>query len=653
ACPTLSSIARQMTDGQQFILGEFGNDGRPSVAWHVDPFGHSYVTGGLWSQVGFDAFAMHRINYRELNQRKLDKNLEFVWKGSSSLGEDGYIWVHLLDSAYRAPSQIFFFGGSQASYIQTDPRLPSYPVNYVELAESFISDTRTKSSWFRHEHILIPFGADFAHQNAYESMNQMDKLIKYVNSNATYNATMIYSTLAEYVSVVNALNLSWNLETNDFYPYADMAHSWWTGYFTSRPQLKQYVRSRENVLRPAEQCVFNETEIMNNITYLRHALDSAQHHDAVSGTATQNTTNDYMYMLQQGTLKVIPFTEQVAPYFLKKGSNIPTLVRDESLISSLTSDNVLVVVLYNSLGWNVTEVIEVPSNVSNIVVFDALGQQVLSQVNPVAPYAQSFDAAPSQFVVLFLAQLPPLSFTTYFIALRNDSRLAKTYRVRDVPSHSIGNGYYTLNFTTNPQTNGMFLSGLYNYDADMYFALNNTWLQYMPTGGTYSDGLQVGCLNVYMRLFFLFVELPTNLLLAQNSGAYVFRPAQDNRYTLSSSQESEMTMNNLMFRTWIAPGSSLAFLVATHGESQYNDTFIATVCGYSLEMNQFEYRYYRIDNQSWAQNPSFDFLVLNLNASQQSVHFRPAQSTVAYLFFFIFYFLFYVKKKKYIYIYIY
>lgn len=36
--------------------------------------------------------------------------------------------------------------------------------------------------------------------------------------------------------------LSRSLKTDDFFPYADNAHDFWTGYFTSRPALKRYER---------------------------------------------------------------------------------------------------------------------------------------------------------------------------------------------------------------------------------------------------------------------------------------------------------------------------------------------------------------------------------------------------------------------------
>lgn len=32
------------------------------------------------------------------------------------------------------------------------------------------------------------------------------------------------------------------MKRDDFFPYADNAHDFWTGYFSSRPALKRYER---------------------------------------------------------------------------------------------------------------------------------------------------------------------------------------------------------------------------------------------------------------------------------------------------------------------------------------------------------------------------------------------------------------------------
>lgn len=45
------AIIDQMTLGLNFLEETFGEDGRPLVAWHIDPFGHSREQASLFAQV--------------------------------------------------------------------------------------------------------------------------------------------------------------------------------------------------------------------------------------------------------------------------------------------------------------------------------------------------------------------------------------------------------------------------------------------------------------------------------------------------------------------------------------------------------------------------------------------------------------------------
>ena len=100
--------------------------------------GHSWVTGGLWAESGFDTFGINRINYMDLSEREANQDIEFIWKGSTSLGEDGYIFVHLLSGTYCTPGEIAFNNGDV--FIQTDSSLPTFQTNYIAMAESFMED---------------------------------------------------------------------------------------------------------------------------------------------------------------------------------------------------------------------------------------------------------------------------------------------------------------------------------------------------------------------------------------------------------------------------------------------------------------------------------------------------------------------------------
>ena len=74
---------------------------------------------------------------------------------------------------------------------------------------------------------------------------------------------MKYSSLAEYVRAVKRENLETYLLSNemglttlqggDFFPYIDEYSYSWTGYFTTRPNLKRYLRHLTSFVNAASQ----------------------------------------------------------------------------------------------------------------------------------------------------------------------------------------------------------------------------------------------------------------------------------------------------------------------------------------------------------------------------------------------------------------
>lgn len=105
--------------------------------------------------------------------------------------------------------------------------------------------------------------------------------------------------------------VEWPVKTDDFFPYSDCPHCFWTGYFTSRAALKRFERVASSFLLAARQ-IDAMTPIdssMNNATFevfesplfpLEDAVSIAQHHDAVSGTAKQHVADDYSLKLSYG-----------------------------------------------------------------------------------------------------------------------------------------------------------------------------------------------------------------------------------------------------------------------------------------------------------------------------------------------------------------
>lgn len=146
----------------------------------------------------------------------------------------------------------------------------------------------------------------------------------------SYGVRVQYSFLSDYINAVHSLNLTWPVFEGDFFVYNDNGTfhlnfniadaSFWSGYYTSRPWLKRYVRTRDALLNVGEQLFvlgralnldIDFTEAFDNLELIRQASSIATHHDAgisiypikflVSGTETQEVAEDYALRLQIGT----------------------------------------------------------------------------------------------------------------------------------------------------------------------------------------------------------------------------------------------------------------------------------------------------------------------------------------------------------------
>ena len=85
-------------------------------------------------------------------------------------------------------------------------------------------------------------GADFTFANAEAHFRNIDRLIHAVNKDGHVRAR--YSTPAEYVAAKRAEEEAWPLKNGtDFFPYATDTRRVWSGYFSSRPTLKGYMRT--------------------------------------------------------------------------------------------------------------------------------------------------------------------------------------------------------------------------------------------------------------------------------------------------------------------------------------------------------------------------------------------------------------------------
>ncbi|KHN31257.1 Lysosomal alpha-mannosidase [Glycine soja] len=432
----------QTTLGHQFIKEEFGVT--PRIGWQIDPFGHSAVQAYLLgAEVGFDSLFFARIDYQDRAKRKDEKTLEVVWRGSKSLGSSAQIFSGAFPENYEPPSNFYYEVNDDSPIVQDDVSLFDY--NVPERVNEFVAAAISQANITRTNHIMWTMGTDFKYQYAQTWFRQLDKFIHYVNQDGRVHA--LYSTPSIYTDAKHAANEAWPIKTDDFFPYADRVNAYWTGYFTSRPAIKGYVRLMSGYYLAARQLEYfkGKSALGPNTDSLAEALAIAQHHDAVSGTEKQHVANDYAKRLSIGyteaekvvAVSLACLTEGATKTgcrnpqtkFQQASSDCPLLNISYCPASEVDFSNGknLVIVVYNPLGWKREDIIRIPV-VNENVVRDSSGKKIQSQLVPIlddflglrnyhtVAYLGVSPTVKPKYWLAFSAAVPPLGFSTYYVS---------------------------------------------------------------------------------------------------------------------------------------------------------------------------------------------------------------------------------------------
>ena len=194
--------------------------------------------------------------------------------------------------------------------IVDDKRLATY--NVEERIDSFHDFLLHMKEHYRTNHLLITAGGDFQYQNALFSFKNWEKLMTHFNSKYK-DFKLIYSTPQEYLAAIHKTNIKLPTKYDDLFPYADGPNAYWTGYFTSRANLKGFVREGSSIYHLNQKLLsflLYQYDLPTTLTdpvlaaqtELHEALGVLQHHDAVSGTEKQHVAEDYARILNEGVL---------------------------------------------------------------------------------------------------------------------------------------------------------------------------------------------------------------------------------------------------------------------------------------------------------------------------------------------------------------
>ena len=304
--------------------------------------------------------------------------------------------------------------------VQADRRLEDY--NLDKKVQRLLDYAHWQASVTKGDeetmNIMFYLGSDFQYEAANEWFESLDILIDAVNSLPNSTVRAMYSTPSLYTYARNAEGLTWQVKKDDFFPYGISANAYRTGFYTSRPALKRYVRELSHRLQVARQLEVFSGGDGAATRALWEAMGVVQHHDAVSGTERQHVAYNYAYLLAKGAVSSDQLIAQsLAKLSTLKGSPLPFAQCPQanvSLCQTTQTGEPTAILVYNSQSRNQSFVVRFPVNASSGSVYDANGQLATNfALYPLQP-TEATAVGGAEYEVLVEVEVPAMGWSTLF-----------------------------------------------------------------------------------------------------------------------------------------------------------------------------------------------------------------------------------------------
>lgn len=165
----------QTTLGHSFLKREFNYT--PTVAWQIDPFGHSKTHAAFSKMSGMDALFIGRIDTQDLADRKERRTIEGIWRTSESLNSSrsDIFWslTGSYDGNYSPLPGFNFDSFSQDEYIVDDPAssLNNVDNRMIDFANAIYNQGNDQTG----NNVMLTMGSDFQFENAMSNFLQYER----------------------------------------------------------------------------------------------------------------------------------------------------------------------------------------------------------------------------------------------------------------------------------------------------------------------------------------------------------------------------------------------------------------------------------------------------------------------------------------------
>ncbi|KAJ2703969.1 mannosyl-oligosaccharide 1,3-1,6-alpha-mannosidase activity protein, partial [Coemansia spiralis] len=314
--------------GHRVLAREF--NATTSVGWQIDNFGHTNTVAHVLANTGYRTLVLGRMSFRDKYDFAAHSDLQFLWQSGDHRAMARPLLVHFLADHYAQPSRRFDFDHTAAC-------------NADALLHELLAVARRHVRQYpAHGHILVMMGDDFRYRRAAHAFACLDKLVAASQHHPQWvDVTLRYSTVSDYFGAIQPFleridgrlaaphdegharhpEQELRMHTGDFYPYQDRPYEqYWSGILASRPYLKWLVRDTEQIVQHVESLVAmvhiretvdgsssNSTDsavwtvLENHLEYCRKQVAIGYHHDAITGTCTDDAFEDYVRRLRSAT----------------------------------------------------------------------------------------------------------------------------------------------------------------------------------------------------------------------------------------------------------------------------------------------------------------------------------------------------------------
>ena len=382
AIPSYKQALIQMRLGLDMMNHTFGK--RPTIGWQIDPFGHSAVTVSNFHKLGYDAFIGDRMSSEIKAKLQNNDGLQFYFEGHqvSIDKSESNLFCYILQYFYWIPNETLDkdWKGFDKSNSYTEL---FYGVKIDRMILSFNAITNGTIPEY---HVMVPFGGDFAFQNAELVFTELDEFIgrlTELGNSKGYNTTIKYSSLYEYFKILKTQNLSFGQLKGDFLPYVENRRShidnwndYWTGFYSTKLHLKRMTVHVFNelqttklllairVLSKYKSLVNLSKTVINYINHINDKIDEAtklfsilMHHDGITGTNKRITEADYYIILNDASNYLIQARKMISVF--KQAIDHDTKGQMKQIASKLDNLEVFHYTVINPNGYQRHEILNI------------------------------------------------------------------------------------------------------------------------------------------------------------------------------------------------------------------------------------------------------------------------------------------------------